>query len=111
MSRIQGSIGMDTFGIPFFMGLIGAWYIFRKDKKMGWVFLATFVILGPVLALYNNQQEPQPRERDYIYVGALYIFSLWIAIGIVAISDLIRDSIASPKNRQVGNRPQCSAFW
>jgi hypothetical protein len=90
-----------TFGIPLLMGLLGAWYIFKKDKKMGWVFLASFVILGPVLALYNNQQEPQPRERDYIYVGALFIFSLWVSIGVVAISDLIRDAVVSPKNRQL----------
>ncbi|MDH4070416.1 MAG: DUF2723 domain-containing protein, partial [Ignavibacteria bacterium] len=91
-----------TFGIPLLMGLIGAWYIFKRDPKMGWVFLASFIILGPVLALYNNQQEPQPRERDYIYVGAFYIFSLWIAIGVVFLSDLVKKALQDGKQVQLG---------
>lgn len=91
-----------TFGIPLLMGLIGAWYIFKRDPKMGFVFLASFIILGPILALYNNQQEPQPRERDYIYVGAFYIFSLWIAIGVVFLSDLVKKAITDAKQVQMG---------
>jgi hypothetical protein len=92
-----------TFGIPFFLGLLGCWYIFRKDKRMGWVFLASFIILGPVLALYNNQQEPQPRERDYIYVGAFYVFSLWIAIGVIAVIDYVRQAVVSPSGIRTGS--------
>jgi hypothetical protein len=80
----------DTLGIPFFLGLIGLWYLFKKDWKVGLVFLTMFVIFGPVLALYQNQQEPQPRERDYFYVGAYYVFCLWIAVGIVAVIDYVR---------------------
>ena len=57
---------------------------------MGLVFLTAFIILGPVLALYQNQQEPQPRERDYFYVGAFFVFSLWIAIGVVGLIDCAR---------------------
>lgn len=81
----------DTLAIPFLVGLFGLYYQFKKDWKMGVVFLAAFIILGPVLALYQNQQEPQPRERDYFYVGAFFVFSLWIAVGVVGIVDLLRD--------------------
>ena len=79
-----------TFGIPFIIGLMGLFAHFRKDWKIALVLLAAFIILGPVLALYQNQQEPQPRERDYFYVGAFFIFALWISIGIVAIIDWMR---------------------
>jgi hypothetical protein len=79
-----------TFGIPFFLGLFGLYAHFRRDWKMGLVFLIAFIILGPVLALYQNQQEPQPRERDYFYVGAFFVFALWISIGIVALIDWMR---------------------
>jgi len=92
----------ETFGVPLLVGLLGLWYLFTKDIKMGWVFLATFIILGPVLALYNNQQEPQPRERDYIYVGALFVFSLWIGVGVIAIVDYCKKLLASPRAAQVG---------
>ncbi len=87
----------DTLAIPFLIGLLGLYYQFRKDWKMGLVFLTMFIIFGPVLALYQNQQEPQPRERDYFYVGALFVFSTWIAIGIVALVDYADRLIKSPK--------------
>ena len=80
----------STFGIPFFIGVLGLFAHFRKDWKIALVLLAAFIILGPVLALYQNQQEPQPRERDYFYVGAFFIFSVWITIGIVALVDWVR---------------------
>jgi hypothetical protein len=84
-----------TFGIPFLIGLLGCYYLFRKDPKLGLVFLAMFLILGPLLALYQNQQEPQPRERDYFYVGAFYVFALWIAMGILAIIEYVRRFVTS----------------
>ncbi|MBI4535699.1 MAG: DUF2723 domain-containing protein, partial [Ignavibacteriae bacterium] len=49
--------------IPLLIGLLGVYYQFKRDWKMGVVFLTMFIILGPILALYQNQQEPQPRER------------------------------------------------
>ena len=85
-----------TFGIPFLLGLLGCYYLFRKDPKLGLVFLVMFLILGPMLALYQNQQEPQPRERDYFYVGAFYVFALWIAMGVLAIIDYLRRLVTSP---------------
>ncbi len=87
----------DTFGIPLLVGLFGLYTLFKKDWKVGLIFLAMFIVLGPILALYQNQQEPQPRERDYFYVGAYYVFSLWIAVGIVGIVDLLRQSVKAPK--------------
>ena len=99
----SGVLWRGTFGIPLFVGLLGLYYVFTKDARMGWVFLASFIILGPILALYNNQQEPQPRERDYIYVGAFYVFSLWIAVGVVAIVDYVRKLIASKEGVWTGS--------
>jgi hypothetical protein len=87
----------DTLGIPFLIGLLGLYYQFRKDWKMGLVFLTMFIILGPILALYQNQQEPQPRERDYFYVGAMFVFSTWIAIGVLALVDYAERLVKSPK--------------
>ncbi len=79
-----------TFGIPFLLGLLGIYYHFRKDWKMALPFLAMFIVMGVVLALYQNQQQPQPRERDYFYVGSFFVFSIWIALGIIAIIDFIK---------------------
>ncbi|OYV87876.1 MAG: hypothetical protein B7Z63_01730, partial [Ignavibacteriae bacterium 37-53-5] len=39
----------------------------------------------------QNQQEPQPRERDYFYVGAFFVYSLWIALGMRGIIELLQE--------------------
>lgn len=68
------------YGIPFILGLIGLYYHFRRDWKLGLSFLTMFLLMGVLTALYQNQQEPQPRERDYFYVGSFFVFAIWIGI-------------------------------
>ena len=80
----------DLWGIPFFIGLFGLYFHFKKDWKMASVFLAMFIFLGYLTAFYQNQQEPQPRERDYFYVGAFFVYSLWIALGMRGIIELLQ---------------------
>ena len=89
----SGVSAKGTLAIPFIVGLFGMWYHFRKDRRMMFVLAVTFIILGPVLALYQNQQEPQPRERDYFYVGAYYVIAAWIAVGTVGLVELARKNL------------------
>jgi hypothetical protein len=86
----SGVSAKDTWAIPFLLAIIGAFYHFRKDWKLALVFMVMFIIMGVVLDLYQNQQEPQPRERDYFYVGAYYVMALWIMIGLVGLIDALR---------------------
>lgn len=86
-----------TWGIPLLLALFGVYYQFRKDWKMGLTFLSMFVIMGVVLAWYQNQQNPQPRERDYFYVGAYFVVAIWIGLGIVGLIDLMRKKLKEPK--------------
>ncbi len=98
-STVQDS-GIDFWellGIPFFIGIFGVFYQFKRDWKMGAVFLAMFVFLGWLMAYYQNQQQPQPRERDYFYVGAFFVFSIWIGFGIRGIIDILKEKFAEQK--------------
>ena len=81
--------GTQFFYIPFLLALFGVYYHFRKDWKMASVFLVLFIFLGWLTAFYQNQQQPQPRERDYFYVGAFFVFSIWIALGVRGLLDLV----------------------
>ncbi len=85
------------FAIPFILGLLGVFYHFKKDWRLALVFLIMFLLMGVVTALYQNQQDPQPRERDYFYVGAFMVFAIWIGFGVVAIIDQIREWSKSAK--------------
>ena len=84
------------FGIPFFLGLFGLYTHFRKDWKMASVFLFTFILMGYLITYYQNQQQPQPRDREYFYCGAYFVFALWIALGIKGLLNLVQEKITSP---------------
>ena len=83
----------QLYGIPFLIGLFGLYFHFKKNWKMATVFLVMFIFQGYLTAFYQNQQQPQPRERDYFYVGAFFVYSIWIALGIKGLIELARDYI------------------
>lgn len=87
----------QLWGIPFFMGLLGLYFHFRKDWKMASTFVLFFFFMGYLTVFYQNQQQWQPRERDYFYVGAFFIFSAWIAMGVKGLIDLAEEKITEPK--------------
>lgn len=82
-------------GLPFLLGLFGLYFHFRKDWKMASVFIVMFIFLGYLTAFYQNQQEPQPRERDYFYVGAFFVFSLWIGLGVRGLIELLQEKFST----------------
>lgn len=77
------------WGLPLFLGLIGLIFHFYRDSRMAWVYFIMFLAMGVLAAIYQNQQEPQPRERDYFYVGSFMIFCLWIGMGVYALIDAL----------------------
>jgi hypothetical protein len=85
----------QLYGIPLFLGLFGAFYHWRRDPKMAAVASATFIVMGLALVMYFNMQEPQPRERDYFYVGSFFIFSMWIGIGVLGAIDWVKQKIGT----------------
>ena len=83
------------FGVPFFLGLWGLYWHFRKDWKMASIFLILFILMGYLITFYQNQQQPQPRDREYFYCGAYFVFALWIAIGIRGLLDVVREKLSN----------------
>lgn len=82
------------WAIPFIVGMFGLFYHFRRDWKLAFIFLLMFLMMGVITALYQNQQEPQPRERDYFYVGAFFAFSMWIGVGVAGLGEIIRQKFS-----------------
>jgi hypothetical protein len=80
-----------TWGIPLLLGLFGMYWHFKRDPKRALAFLAAFILLGWMTAWYQNQQDPQPRERDYFYTGAFYVYALWVGIGATGLMELLRE--------------------
>jgi hypothetical protein len=81
------------YGIPFSLGLWGAVTHFIKDWKRALAVGVLFFMTGYAIILYLNQPDPQPRERDYSYVGSFFAFALWIGIGATSVFEWISDAL------------------
>ena len=68
-------------------------YHFRNDYLRATSIFCLFIATGILIILYLNQYDPQPRERDYSYVGSFFAFSIWIGIGIFATLDKITSKL------------------
>jgi hypothetical protein len=78
------------WALPLIFGLIGLIFHFAKDPKMAFVHLLLFLMMGVLAAIQQNQQDPQPRERDYFYAGSFMVFAMWIGLGVFSIIDSLK---------------------
>jgi hypothetical protein len=83
------------FAIPLIFGILGLFYHWQKDKKNAFVFTVMFLMMGVIAALAQKQQDPQPRERDYFYTGAFFIWSAWIGLGTYGLIELVLEKVKS----------------
>ena len=85
MPPLQG-VNWFRYGLPlaFLLGLIGLWYHTKNDILRSYAVFTLFILTGIAIVVYLNQSDPQPRERDYAYVGSFFAFSIWIGIGTFA---------------------------
>jgi hypothetical protein len=93
----------QLYAIPFILGLFGMYWQFRRDPKRALAVLALFFMTGLAIVLYLNQPDPQPRERDYSYVGSFFAYAIWIGLGYAGIMELIRGN--GRKKEENGSAP------
>ncbi|MBL7033922.1 MAG: DUF2723 domain-containing protein, partial [Candidatus Delongbacteria bacterium] len=79
------------YALPLLLGFFGAAHHFSKDWKHASVVLNLFLLTGLAIIAYVNQNDPQPRERDYSYVGSFFAFAIWIGIGTQAVLEWVSD--------------------
>jgi tetratricopeptide (TPR) repeat protein len=75
----------QLWGLPLVLGLWGLVTHGVRDWRRALVLLGLFFLTGLAIVIYLNQPDPQPRERDYSYVGSFFAFALWIGIGAAAL--------------------------
>jgi hypothetical protein len=82
--------------LPLLLGLVGAFFHYKKHNQDFWVVGLLFVLTGFAILVYLNQYPIQPRERDYAYAGSFYAFAIWVGIGVAGLIEW-----ASRKKRSV----------
>lgn len=78
------------FLLPLLLGILGLVFQWRRDKAGTVVIFLLYFFTGIAIILYLNQAGPQPRERDYSYVGSFYAFSIWIGLGVLFVYDALK---------------------
>ena len=88
-SNMQNNAARNTyFFLPLLLGLLGLIYQLVKDWRNWLVVMLLFVMMGIALVVYFNTAPNEPRERDYVYAGAFYAFSIWIGLGVLGIGEI-----------------------
>lgn len=87
----------NFFMIPLLLGLIGFFFTYTGSRNQWLVILTLFLMTGVAIVVYLNSGPVEPRERDYIYVGSFYAFSIWIGLGIFGLSQKIQHLIPGTK--------------
>lgn len=79
--------------LPFVLGLLGFAYQYYRHRRDWIVAGLLFFFTGLAIVLYLNQAGPQPRERDYAYVGSFYAFAIWIGLGYFQIKEWLEKAL------------------
>ena len=81
--------------LPFLFGLLGLGFHFKWRNNDAMALLALFIITGIGIIIYSNQPPNEPRERDYVLVGSIFTYCIWIGMGVLAVFDLLRSRVPS----------------
>ena len=85
----QDTFGMRVPDIPLLLTAIGMYWHYKQDRHRFVALFALFIISGIGLSIYLNMPDPQPRERDYVFTGAISVMAIWMGM---AVTGLIRSA-------------------
>ncbi|MCX6249748.1 MAG: DUF2723 domain-containing protein [Bacteroidetes bacterium] len=88
--RLQNLGRERYFMLPLLLGLIGFFFLLKKDYRKSIIVILLFLMTGMAIVLYLNQKPYEPRERDYSYAGSFYAFSIWIGLGVLGLIDFLK---------------------
>ncbi len=88
--EVADNKGRNTYYfLPFLLGLLGLLWQLNSDHKRFSIVMWLFIMMGVALVVYFNTSPSEPRERDYVFAGAFYAYSIWIGFGVLALRELI----------------------
>ncbi len=82
--------------IPFLLGLVGMFFHYRSRPRDFAALFALFIITGIGITVYSNQPPNEPRERDYVLVGSIFTYAIWIGLSIPALFTLLSERVKLP---------------
>ena len=74
--------------IPLLLAVFGMYYHFQRASRDFLAFFVFFLVTGVMLTVYLNMPQPQPRERHYVFVGAVAGLALYMGMGVMGLLDI-----------------------
>ncbi len=98
----EDGVHWTRYGLPLalLVGIFGLVHHMRRDWHRGLAVLTLFLATGLLIILYLNQPDPQPRERDYSYVGSFFAWSIWIGIGVAGLLEFLSQRLPTAALRR-----------
>ncbi|PWK20878.1 glycosyltransferase family 117 protein [Xanthomarina spongicola] len=95
-SDVKNNKARNTYYfLPLILGLIGLFFLYKKDKKLFWTMMVFFLFTGLAIQFYTNVRPFEPRERDYSVVGSFYVFAIWIGFGVFSLYEIFNKYTSS----------------
>ena len=76
--------------IVAFLGFGGAYYHLKKNKHSFAYFFAFFFMASFAMVIVMNLSDAEVRERDYFFTTAYNFWTVWMALGSIALIELAR---------------------
>jgi len=76
--------------LPLILGILGLVFQYKSDRQNFLTTSLLFFLMSFALVVYLNEVPNTPRERDYVYVGSFYVFSIWIGFGTLFLSSQLQ---------------------
>lgn len=80
--------------LPFIFGLIGLLFHASKRSREAAALGVLFLMTGIAIIVFTNQPPREPRERDYVIVGSIFTFCIWMGMAVPYIYELLRDKVS-----------------
>ncbi len=80
----QNKAHNKLYMLPLVLGILGFVFQLITNRRDFIVTFILFFFMGEALVLYLNAPGNMPRERDYVFVGAMYVFAIWIGLSVLA---------------------------
>jgi len=79
--------------LPFIFGLIGLFFHISKRPREAAALGVLFLMTGIAIIVFTNQPPREPRERDYVIVGSIFTFCIWMGMAVPYLYELLKDKI------------------
>lgn len=81
--------------LPFILGIIGLLFHIQKRPREAAALGVMFLMTGVAIIVFTNQPPREPRERDYVIVGSIFTFCMWMGMAVPAIFEFLKDKMAN----------------